>query len=1024
MTTKPAILDRLLPGYGTRTDIRLRWRAMRFGFALAAIILSLTIMPTGAAAQKEGDDDSATLIKIDGSVAIPAGERINRVIVLNGNAVIDGTVETSIWIINGDLTLGGTVEGDVNLWNGQLVLSGDAEVGGDIALLNAELDRGPGSVVLGEIREETLDSYLGLKQSGLGSRAWYSFTALCLVIGLLIAKISHTQVDKLATVISNRPILTLGAGLGAAIGLPIAGALLLASFLTVLIGILLLVVAVPAIWLIGYILTGILIGQVALGRSIGILTAREMNPYASAVVGILLLQLVVTLPLVDIPIAFVAIILGSGGLLVSLFTSVAMPEETGDVRVSSETPSSSIAPLPRSRFVLRVMTTWFFNAIGFLLIADFTGWVHFDDATPAFILAALLGLVNAFVRPLILRIAMPLTVLTAGLFVLYIDAVMLQITERLIPGVSVEGFWAALATGFLLTLVNVVVDGVFNLDDSDSFYRYVARRISRQSRSASASNHPTVLLLEIDGLSAPVLEEAIANGYAPTLARWIESGSHQILEYDCGLPAQTSACQAGILYGDNFDIPAFRWFEKERDTLMVSNKPADAAELDARLQSRSPGLLHPDGSSIGNLVTGGAKDAPLTMAAITTKPREFARAQSSTYFYFLGPSNMFRTLLLMVREVIVERWEGTAQRLRNVEPRVHRGWSYTAERAVSTILIRDMETAITLRDLHAAVPVSYTMYVGYDVVAHHAGPSSSDALKVLRKIDKRIQTIERASAAAAQQVHLVVLSDHGQSSGATFLQRFGETLETLVRRSCNVEAQIDSSAHGENEGFNQFNAMLSAVVRSGTRSGEFMLKLLRRRTVDDAVDMRPESVRGKDLDPSTEIVVLASGNLGLIYLNKIPGRATREQIQQEYPELIDSLLNHPGIGCLMVSTENQGAVVIGAKGTHRLQDGQIEGEEDPLASYGPLAANHFRRLDSFPHVADIMVNSALDPDSGEVPAFEELLGSHGGLGGYQTRPFILHPAEWQPPTEPVQTANDVFYVLRNWIRATSVTKEV
>jgi hypothetical protein len=94
----------------------------------------------------------------------------------------------------------------------------------------------------------------------------------------------------------------------------------------------------------------------------------------------------------------------------------------------------------------------------------------------------------------------------------------------------------------------------------------------------------------------------------------------------------------------------------------------------------------------------------------------------------------------------------------------------------------------------------------------------------------------------------------------------------------------------------------------------------------------------------------------------------------------------------------------------------VEGE-DPLAPFGPNAADHLRRTDSFPHCADVMVNSTYWPDTEEVAAFEELVGSHGGMGGPQSHPFVLHPADLLWPQEPVVGAERVHRVFRSWLWA-------
>ena len=108
--------------------------------------------------------------------------------------------------------------------------------------------------------------------------------------------------------------------------------------------------------------------------------------------------------------------------------------------------------------------------------------------------------------------------------------------------------------------------------------------------------------------------------------------------------------------------------------------------------------------------------------------------------------------------------------------------------------------------------------------------------------------------------------------------------------------------------------------------------------------------------------------------------------------------------------------MLGPRGTHYLDRGEIDGE-DPLANFSPRAPDHLRRTDGFPHVADIMVGSFYDPSLDEGCAFEELISFHGGLGGPQTRPFILHPASLSAPAEPIVGAAQVHAVLRGWRRA-------
>jgi hypothetical protein len=163
-----------------------------------------------------------------------------------------------------------------------------------------------------------------------------------------------------------------------------------------------------------------------------------------------------------------------------------------------------------------------------------------------------------------------------------------------------------------------------------------------------------------------------------------------------------------------------------------------------------------------------------------------------------------------------------------------------------------------------------------------------------------------------------------------------------------------------------------------------------------------------------ELSVMASGCLGLISFPREPGRLTLERIERLYPELVPALRDHPGIGFMLVRSERHGAVAIGAQGTHYLDEDRVEGE-DPLAPFGPNAARHVRRADGFEHVADVMVNSTYYAEMDEVAAFEELVGSHGGMGGSQSFPFVVLPAGWRLPEHAIVGPDHMHRHMRRWL---------
>jgi hypothetical protein len=163
-----------------------------------------------------------------------------------------------------------------------------------------------------------------------------------------------------------------------------------------------------------------------------------------------------------------------------------------------------------------------------------------------------------------------------------------------------------------------------------------------------------------------------------------------------------------------------------------------------------------------------------------------------------------------------------------------------------------------------------------------------------------------------------------------------------------------------------------------------------------------------------DLVVVGSGNLGLVYFGVSEDRMTMEAIEQAFPGMLAELVAHEGIGLAMMRTADGHAVAIGASGRHDLTTGEVTGE-DPLLPYGPDAGDQLRHEDGIDHVGDIVLISRIDSGTDEVAAFEELIGSHGGLGGWQTRPCLVYPADWAEPDGRLIGAPAVHRQLKRWI---------
>ena len=662
--------------------------------------------------------------------------------------------------------------------------------------------------------------------------------------------------------------------------------------------------------------------------------------------------------------------------------------------------------------IRRVVLVLLLDAGILLLLSELLDNFVLDGAATALGAAALIGLLNSLVWPALVRFALPITVLTLGLGALLLNGLLVTLAIDALPGAEIGGVLEGTLITIVIAAVTALVYAVFSIDEDETWHRNVVRRQARRRKRVTESEVPGVLFLEIDGLAHDVLRRAISDGNAPTLASWLRSGSHRLQRWETDWSSQTGACQAGLLHGSNEDMPAFRWWEKERGAAIVTNHPRDAEELERR-HSDGRGLLHADGASRANILSGDAPHSMLTMSTALRRRRPIGRDYAA---YFAQPYAAARTLVLALADIARERRAARSQVRDDVRPRIPRSRSYVFARAWGTVVQRDLQVAAVIGDVLAGRPVVYTTFLAYDEVAHHSGIERADALAVLHDLDRQIKRIASACEDAPRPYRLVILSDHGQSQGETFRDRYGETLEDLVRSACEPDSVIAAES-GDDDALSYMSAGLTEVARDDTVAARTVRAATRDRRADGAVMLDSgarEEVEQSHGDGLPELSVMASGCLGLISFPREPGRLTRERVAALYPRLLPALCGHPGIGFVMVRSEQEGALAIGAGGTHFLDSDRVEGE-DPLDPFGPNAADHLRRTDGFPHCADLMLNSTYWPEFGEVAAFEELVGSHGGMGGAQSFPFVLHPSELEWPRQEVVGAERVHRIFRGWL---------
>jgi len=641
--------------------------------------------------------------------------------------------------------------------------------------------------------------------------------------------------------------------------------------------------------------------------------------------------------------------------------------------------------------------------------------------------AIVLAILNALVRPLFLALFAGISVIAVAVATIAFQVISFLVLPVFVTDLIVNGIGAALVASFGYAIVNTILVSVFSITDDDSYWATLLQQLAARRGDAIQTDQPGLVVVQIDGLPEPVLIRQVRAGRVPHLASWIRSGRYRLDPWEALLPPTTPASQAGILHGNNDGIPAFRWYEKESGRLMVANHPDDALEV-ARRISNGEGLLSNNGASVGNLFSGDAARSYITMATIKDQGQGLGRSQTFLSF-FASPYNYLSTIVRFIGEIAKEYIQARRQARAGIEPRMHRGMPYPVARAATNIALRDLSTSLVIEEMYRGTPVIYVDYTDYDEIAHHSGPERGESLDALDGVDAAIATLEKAAGAAPRPYRFVVVSDHGQTLGATFLQRYGKTLGDTIRELMGGETTV-SEAAARVEEWGPTNAFLSELTQVKGVSGGLARAAFRSQSSGGAVDVAPDDVGrarsgaggskgadGADAAAGAEaerpdLIAIASGNLGLVYFPRLPGRTTLEQLAATYPGLVDNLARHPGIGAMLISSEAHGSLVVGAAGINFLDEDRVEGE-DPVAQYGPAAVRALRRLDGLEHVPDLSVISMYDPVFEEAAAFEELIGSHGGLGGPQTKPMLMHPADWVLDEE-VVGADAVYRQIRRW----------
>ncbi len=495
--------------------------------------------------------------------------------------------------------------------------------------------------------------------------------------------------------------------------------------------------------------------------------------------------------------------------------------------------------------------------------------------------------------------------------------------------------------------------------------------------------------IQIDGLAFSYLHQALDRGYLPHLERYLRRG-HKLAEYHAALPSTTPAAQSTIFYGRDHGIPAFRWFDKETGQVISCNDLDHVQLFREKLFEGETGVLS-GGSSYSNILDGGAARSIFTVSS--PHPQTLFGRLGGLRFLLIMLFSPLRTCRMFFA-TFMEFW---ANRKDEWYHRRRAKW-HTREglfpliRIFCNVILRELQTFGVISDVYTGVPRIYTTYSGYDEIAHHFGPDSWPSLKNLQYIDRRIGEIIRAiDNVAGADYLLVILSDHGQTPGYPFENRFGATLGDAVSAFLQ-ENQTASVSSGRLEvSTAQINLLQDELRARPTGWRQRLYRHTKNYLQEKVHDLVPETLK---IVPEGGVVMTYSSSLAHLYITGASHRLSWKEVEAAQPLLLRFLQRHKGIGFVLARGDNADEVcVFHTDGRLDLKPGvnpkQLEREF--LRPYGmpEYLTEELYRFGRGKLCGDLVLFGALDDEG--IACFDDQVGGHGSVGGEQSRPFLILP---------------------------------
>ena len=495
-------------------------------------------------------------------------------------------------------------------------------------------------------------------------------------------------------------------------------------------------------------------------------------------------------------------------------------------------------------------------------------------------------------------------------------------------------------------------------------------RLLRLETSEGDPERPGLLLIQIDGLSRPQLERALARRETPFLGRLMRREGYRLRSHYSGLPSTTPAVQAELFYGVRCAVPAFSFRDRESGRMVRMYQPEATTRMEKRNAANGRGLLT-GGSAYADTATGGAAEAHFCPSALgwgaslrAANPLVVAVFLLSNLYSFL------RVAVLLFMELGLALADFVRGLLAGQD--LIKELKFVPTRVAISILLRELCVIGGKIDVSRGLPVVHINFLGYDEQAHRRGSRSLFAHWTLKGIDDAIARLWRAAQRSPWRRYQVWLySDHGQIAVAHYERVRGYSLEHAVSVS------VDNLARGAPDQTSPRSMESIQTQRVRFLGGKRLQRLF-----------RVVGIYSEDTDPKRPRVA-ALGPVGHIYLP--PRLASGTGCER----LAGELAQRHGVPLVLTAA---------GRGRVRAFAGDVEFElpRDRGRLFGAghpfldAIGEDVVRLCGHPEAGDIVVLGWRDGVDPLTFALEN--GAHGGASPDETHGFALLPAGAPLPT--------------------------